>query len=45
MLEAVRGLISGDPAHVALAFGLAFALVAAFGFWALRGLRSAEAAG
>ncbi len=45
VLETVRGLISGDAPHVALAFGLAFALVAAFGFWALRGLRSAEAAG
>ncbi len=45
VLETVRGLISGDAPHVAFAFGLAFALVAAFGFWALRGLRSAEAAG
>ena len=45
VLETVRGLISGDAPHVALAFGLAFALVAAFGLWALRGLRSAEAAG
>jgi ABC-2 type transport system permease protein len=45
VLEAVRSLISGDPTHVALAFGLALALACAFGVWALRGLRSAEAAG
>jgi ABC-2 type transport system permease protein len=45
VLEAVRSLISGDPTHVALAFGLALALALAFGVWALRGLRSAEAAG
>jgi ABC-type multidrug transport system permease subunit len=45
VLEAVRSLISGEPTHVALAFGLALALALAFGVWALRGLRSAEAAG
>jgi ABC-2 type transport system permease protein len=45
VLEAVRSLISGDPTHVALAFGLALGLALAFGVWALRGLRSAEAAG
>jgi hypothetical protein len=31
--------------HVALAFGLTTALVLSFSLWALRGLRSAEAAG
>ena len=45
VLESVRGLISGEPEHLLLAFGLALALAAAFGVWALRGLRSAEAAG
>jgi ABC-2 type transport system permease protein len=45
VLEAVRSLISGDPEGVALAFGLALALAAGFGLWALRGLRRAEAAG
>jgi ABC-2 type transport system permease protein len=45
MLETGRGLISGDPVHVALAFGLAALLVAVFAGWAFRGLRAAEAAG
>jgi ABC-2 type transport system permease protein len=44
-LESGRSLLAGDPEHVALAFGLAFALVLAFSAWALRGLRRAEAAG
>jgi ABC-2 type transport system permease protein len=44
-LEAGRGLLSGEPTLVALAFGLAVALGAAFLVWALRGLRRAEAAG
>lgn len=41
-LEAARGLISGEHFHTAAAFGCAAALAALFGFWALRGLRSAE---
>jgi ABC-2 type transport system permease protein len=45
LLEAGRSLIAGDPAEVALAFGVAAALVALFTLWAFRGLRSAEAAG
>ncbi len=45
VLEAGRGLISGSPTEVAVAFGVAVALAAALSFWALRGLRSAEAAG
>jgi ABC transporter DrrB family efflux protein len=45
VLEAVRGLLAGEPVHTALAFGLALTLVIGFSFWALRGLRSAEAAG
>jgi ABC-2 type transport system permease protein len=45
LLEAGRGLIAGDPVYVGLAFGLGIALAAGLTFWALRGLRSAEAAG
>jgi ABC-2 type transport system permease protein len=45
ILEAGRGLISGDPVYVGLAFALGVALVLAFSLWAFRGLRSAEAAG
>jgi ABC-2 type transport system permease protein len=45
LLEAGRSLIAGTPTHVAYAFAAAAALVAAFSVWALRGLRSAEAAG
>jgi len=45
VLEAVRSMLAGDEVHVLLAFGLALALIAGFAFWALRGLRSAEAAG
>jgi ABC-2 type transport system permease protein len=45
VLEAARGFVSGQPGHVALAYGVGFALVAAFSLWAIRGLRRAEAAG
>ncbi len=45
IIEAVRGLISGDGADLLVAYGVAAALVAAFGLWAVRGLRRAEAAG
>ncbi len=45
VLEAGRSMLAGDEVHVLLAFGLALALIAGFAFWALRGLRSAEAAG
>jgi ABC-2 type transport system permease protein len=45
LLEAGRTLIAGDPSGVGLAFALAAGLAAAFSLWALRGLRSAEAAG
>jgi ABC-2 type transport system permease protein len=45
VLESGRSLLAGTPAEVALAFGTALALVLAFSLWALRGLRSAEAAG
>ncbi len=45
VLEAVRSMLAGNELHVLLAFGIAAALIAGFSFWALRGLRSAEAAG
>jgi ABC-2 type transport system permease protein len=45
VLEAGRGLISGEPEQVALAFVLAAALAGALVLWAFRGLRRAEAAG
>ena len=45
VLEAVRSMLAGDEVHVALAFGVAVALIVGFSLWALRGLRSAEAAG
>jgi ABC-2 type transport system permease protein len=45
VLEAERSMLAGAEVHVALAFGLGVALIAGFSLWALRGLRSAEAAG
>ncbi|HEY7179424.1 MAG TPA: ABC transporter permease [Gaiella sp.] len=45
VLEAGRGFMSGAPTEVPLAFAAAFALIAAFLVWAVRGLRSAEEAG
>jgi ABC-2 type transport system permease protein len=45
VLEAGRGLIAGEPTEVAIAFGVAVGLGVAFAAWAVRGLRSAEAAG
>ena len=45
VIQAERSLIAGQPEHVALAFAAAAALVLAFLFWAVRGLRRAEAAG
>lgn len=45
IIEAARDFISGVPADAALAFGAAFAMLAFFLAWALRGLRKAEAAG
>jgi ABC-2 type transport system permease protein len=44
-LEAGRGFLAGDPTHVALGFGLPLAAAIVFSVWAMRGLRSAEAAG
>jgi ABC-2 type transport system permease protein len=45
LIETGRDFISGSPASTGLAYGIAAALVALFGWWAVRGLRSAEAAG
>jgi ABC-2 type transport system permease protein len=45
VLEAGRSFLAGAPTEVGVAFAVAFALVAAFSLWALRGLRSAERAG
>jgi ABC-2 type transport system permease protein len=45
ILEAARGFLAASPTEVAAAFGGAAALLLLFAFWALRGLRSAEAAG
>ncbi len=45
LLEAGRDFIAGEPAHAALAFGVAATLALVFALWAMRGLRRAEAAG
>ena len=45
IVEAGRGLLSGDPTEVGLAYATGLALVVLFSLWALRGLRSAERAG
>jgi ABC-2 type transport system permease protein len=44
LLEAGRGLVSGQPVKVALAFALAAGLAALFSLWAVGGLRRAESA-
>jgi len=45
LVEAGRDMISGGSVDAPLAFGVALALVLALSAWAIRGLRSAEAAG
>jgi ABC-type multidrug transport system permease subunit len=45
LLEAGRGLISGEPTVVALAFAIAVVLPVLFALWARGGLRRAAAAG
>jgi len=45
LIETGRDFISGEPAPAGLAYGIAAVLVVLFGWWAVRGLRSAEAAG
>jgi ABC-2 type transport system permease protein len=45
LLEAGRGFISGQPVLALAAFAIAVGLITGFSLWAVRGLRSAEAAG
>ena len=45
ILEAGRGFVAGAPTEVFAAFAVALGLGALFCVWAIRGLRSAEAAG
>ena len=45
LLETGRGLVAGDADDVLIAFAVAITLVGGFLWWAVRGLRSAEAAG
>jgi ABC-2 type transport system permease protein len=45
LLEAGRGLFSGEPTEVGAAFAIALGAVALLTVWALRGLKSAESAG
>jgi ABC-2 type transport system permease protein len=45
LLGAGRDFIAGEPADAALAFAAALGLAVGFSFWAIRGLRKAEAAG
>ena len=45
LLEAGRGLVSGAPEYVAIAFGTALCLVVVLSVWAALGMRRAEAAG
>jgi ABC-2 type transport system permease protein len=45
VLEAGRGFVAGTPTQVAAAYGAAAGLAVLFAWWAVRGLRKAEAAG
>ena len=45
LLESGRGFISGEPVLALAAFAIVAGLIVGFCFWAVRGLRSAEAAG
>ena len=45
LLESGRGFISGEPVLALVAFAIVAGLISGFCFWAVRGLRSAEAAG
>jgi ABC-2 type transport system permease protein len=45
VLEAGRSFVAGSPSEVAAAFAAAAGLAVLFSFWAMRGLRKAEAAG
>jgi ABC-2 type transport system permease protein len=45
LIETGRNFIAGTPPDAALAYGIGVGLLLGFGAWAVRGLRSAEAAG
>lgn len=45
ILNTNRELLAGEPAEIALTYGVAFALIAVLSAWALTGMRRAEAAG
>jgi ABC-2 type transport system permease protein len=45
LIETGRDFIAGTPATAGVAYAIAGALVVLFGWWAVRGMRSAEAAG
>jgi ABC-2 family transporter len=45
ILNTNRDLLAGEPAQIALTYGVAFALMALLLAWALSGMRRAEAAG
>ena len=45
LIETGRDFISGSPASAGPAYAIAVALVILFGWWAVRGMRSAESAG
>ena len=45
LIETGRDFIAGTPASAGLAYGIAVALLLFFGWWAVGGLRRAEAAG
>ena len=45
LIEAVRSLLAGQPVEVGIAYGVAFGLILLYAFWALAGLRRAEATG
>jgi len=45
LLESGRGFISGEPVLALAAFAIVAGLIVGFCFWAVRGLRSAEASG
>ena len=44
LIEGGRDLIAGPDVRILLVYGVALALLAAFGVWGVRGLRRAEAA-
>jgi ABC-2 type transport system permease protein len=45
VIEAGRSFVAGSPTQVGAAYGAAVGLAVLFSWWAVRGLRKAEAAG